>query len=85
MPDRPKGGKSGYDWNDALLDAQGHEAKLKELARAIEEAPTFDQVMTKEEKREVRLNALAVLKLEDPLAYEADHPLAASRKCAKRS
>jgi len=85
MPDRPEGGKSGYDWNDALLDAQGDEAKLKELARAIEEAPTFDQVMTKEEKREVRLNALAVLKLEDPLAYEADHPLAASRKCAKRS
>ena len=85
MPDRPEGGKSGYDWNDALLDAQGDEAKLKELARAIEEAPTFDQVMTKEEKREVRLNALAVLKLEDPLAYEAEREAAGRDLKTRRS
>jgi hypothetical protein len=70
MPDKPEGGQDGFDWNDALINACGDETKLAELARAIVEAPTFESVMTREERREIRLNALAALKLDDPLAYE---------------
>ena len=69
-PKRPNGGKKGFDWNDALIAAKGDPTKLKELARAIVEAPTFEEVMTDEEKRETRLNALARLMLDDHLAYE---------------
>jgi hypothetical protein len=71
-PIRPKGGKHGFDWNDALIDAKGDPAKLKKLASAIIEAPKFEDVATDQEKREMRLNALAHLKLDDPLAYEAE-------------
>jgi hypothetical protein len=71
-PDRPEGGKKGYDWNDALLDAAGDQDKAKELARTILEAAKFDTIMTSEEKRELRINALVQLKLEDPLVYEAE-------------
>jgi hypothetical protein len=70
IPTRPEGGKSGYDWDDALIDAGKSKAKLAKLAAAIKEAPTFEQVRTKEEKREARLNALAATKLKDRAAYE---------------
>jgi putative DNA primase/helicase len=70
MPDKPEGGKNGYDWNDALVDAGGDESKLTELGRLIREGPLFDSVMTREEKREIRLNALARLRLDDALGYE---------------
>ena len=61
LPKKPKGGKCGYDWNDALLDAGAGKSKLAKLGKMITEAPPFETVMTVEEKREVRLNALAVL------------------------
>jgi hypothetical protein len=70
MPIRPEGGKKGYDWNDALIDAGADELKLRELGRAIIEAPLFDAIITAEEKREVQINAIAQLKLDDHLAYE---------------
>ena len=70
MPSRPKGSKSGFDWNDALIAAAGDKKKLDKLARAIVEAPTFESVMTDEEKREIRLNALATVKLDSHLDYE---------------
>jgi hypothetical protein len=76
-PDRPEGSKPGYDWNDALMDAKGDPAKIKQLARAIIEAPTFEQVMTAEEKREVRINALARVMLDDPLSYDLHRTQAA--------
>jgi hypothetical protein len=69
LPPRPEGGKDGYDWNDALMDAGDDEEKLAELRCLILEAPLFDEVMTEPEKRELRINALAALKLEDPLGY----------------
>jgi hypothetical protein len=75
-PPCPQGGKKGYDWNDALIDAKGNEVKLKELARAIIEAPPFEQVMTDAEKREMRINALAHLYLDDHLAYEQEREAA---------
>jgi hypothetical protein len=79
-PNRPEGGKSGYDWNDALLDAGGDEAKLAELARSIREAPTFYEVRNKEEKREPLLDSLAELKLnEGPAAYEDERRAAAEQ------
>jgi Toprim domain len=77
MPEKPEGGKDGYDWNDALVDAGIDETKLAELKRQLLEAPRFETVMTEEEKREVRLNALAALRLDDPLAYEAGRNQAA--------
>jgi hypothetical protein len=77
-PPVPEGADSGYDWNDALRDAQGDEEKLRELARALVEAPIFEQVMTDEERRELRLNALARLKLDDQLAYDQQRKDAAN-------
>jgi hypothetical protein len=79
IPSRPEGGKSGYDWNDALLDAGGDEAKLAELGRLIEIAPAFDEVKTKREKREALLDRLAELKLNDPATYEDERRAAADQ------
>jgi DNA-binding MarR family transcriptional regulator len=53
-----------------LVDAGSDEAKLTELARSIAEAPRFEDVQTSEEKREVQLDVLAALKLDDSLGYE---------------
>jgi phage/plasmid primase-like uncharacterized protein len=78
MPDKPEGGKNGYDWNDALIDAGADEGKLAKLARSITEAPSFEAVMTEVEKREERINALAALKAEDHLAYEQERQKAAN-------
>jgi phage/plasmid primase-like uncharacterized protein len=78
MPDKPEGGKNGYDWNDALIDAGADEGKLAKLARSIMEAPSFEAVMTEVEKREGCINALAALKLEDHLAYEQERQQAAN-------
>src|SRR5262249_48721681 len=78
MPEKPEGGKDGYDWNDALVDAAGDETRLAELKRQLLEAPRFETVMTEAEKREVRLNALAALQLDDHLAYEAGRNQAAN-------
>jgi hypothetical protein len=76
MPDRPEG-ESGYDWDDALTDVGTDDSKLAELARSIVAAPLFDAVMTDEEKRELRINALAALKLDDDSAYEEQRMQAA--------
>jgi hypothetical protein len=76
-PDRPEGSKPGYDWNDALMDAKGDLAKAKQLARAIIEAPKFEQVMTEEGEREARLNALVRLKLKDRIGYDQERKRAA--------
>lgn len=70
MPTRPEGGKTGYDWNDALIAANTDESKLVESGRTITDAPLFDAIMTAEEKREVRINALTRVKLDDHLTYE---------------
>ena len=70
MPTPPKGSKSGFDWNDALIAAAGDKKKLDKLARAIVDAPDFQSVMTDEEKREIRLNALAEVKFDNHLDYE---------------
>ena len=70
VPNRPKGSKSGWDWNDALMAADGQEKKLAKLKQTILQAPTFDAVMTGEERREIRINALAALKFDDHLSYE---------------
>jgi hypothetical protein len=78
MPNRPEGGKPGYDWNDALVDAGSDEDKLAELRRSILEAPRFEAVMTGVEKRELRISALAALKLDDHLAYEQERKTAAA-------
>jgi hypothetical protein len=69
-PNRPKGSKDGFDWNDALIAAGEDEKEFASLARTIVEAPTFDSIMTDCETREVRLNALAAVKLDNPLDYE---------------
>jgi hypothetical protein len=69
-PTRPEAGKSGYDWDDALQAAKGNKAKLEKLARSIREAPTFEQVQSKQEKREAKLNKLAASKLKNPTDYE---------------
>jgi phage/plasmid primase-like uncharacterized protein len=78
MPDKPEGGKKGYDWNDALIDAGADESKLAKLVRSMTEAPSFEAVMTEVEKREERINALAALKAEDHLAYEQERQKAAN-------
>jgi hypothetical protein len=78
IPDRPEDGKDGYDWNDALVDAGRDEDKLAALRQSILEAPSFASVMTDVEKREVRINALAARKLEDPLDYEQERTAAAA-------
>jgi hypothetical protein len=73
LPVRPKScDKDGYDWNDALIDAGGNTEATAKLRDAILEAPAFDTVMTDAEEREIRLNALAAQKLDDPLGYEQD-------------
>jgi hypothetical protein len=77
VPPVPENAKPGYDWNDALLDVRGDDEKLRELARALVEAPAFEQVMTEEERREVRINALVRVKLEDPLSYDQQRKEAA--------
>jgi hypothetical protein len=77
LPRKPRGGKSGFDWNDALIVAGSSKTKQSKLAKMITEAPPFETVMTVEEKREVRLNALAEVKLEDHLAYEEQRTRAA--------
>jgi hypothetical protein len=73
----PENAKPGYDWNDALLDARGDEEKLQELARALVEAPRFESTMTAEERREVRINALVRLKLDDQVSYDQQRKEAA--------
>ena len=78
LPDKPEGGTSGYDWNDALMDASDDEDKQAELGRAILEAPLFETVKTDEEHREIKLNALAALKQDDALSYEQDRASAAN-------
>jgi hypothetical protein len=82
MPTRPEGGKSGYDWDDALIDAGKNKAKLLKLAAAIKEAPTFEQ--TEEEKqeanREATLDRLAALKAQGDLAAYEDQRRAAAAK-----
>ena len=69
MPVRPEGGKKGYDWNDAHIDAQEDEAKCAELKRAILEAPLFKEVETEAEKVDWRLYELAALLLKDEVAF----------------
>jgi DNA-binding transcriptional ArsR family regulator len=76
MPDRAKDSKSGYDWNDALVDAGDDDVKLEKLRRAILEAPLSEAIMTDDERREVRFNALANLKLDDPISYEQQRTIA---------
>ena len=76
-PVRPEGGKSGYDYNDALIDAGDDAAKRAELTRSLLESPRFEDVMTAAERREVRLNALAALRLDDTLGYEEQRKTAA--------
>jgi hypothetical protein len=78
-PPAPENAKPGYDWNDALLDARGDEEKLRELARALVEAPMFESVMTELERREVRLNALAAVRLDDPFEYDLQRTDAAEQ------
>jgi D5 N terminal like/Family of unknown function (DUF5906)/Toprim domain len=41
----PEGG-DGYDWNDALIDANGDQAKLRGLTDQILQAPLFSKTMT---------------------------------------
>jgi putative DNA primase/helicase len=50
-PIKPEGGKKGYDWNDALIDAGDDEDQLLELRRAILKAPRFDPTASAEERR----------------------------------
>jgi hypothetical protein len=82
IPTRPEGGKSGYDWNDALVDAGKNKAKLLKLASAIREAPNFNEVQSKAEKleatREATLDRLAALKAKGDLAYEDQRRAAAA-------
>jgi hypothetical protein len=69
-PDKPEGGKDGYDWNDALIDGRKDADRIAELKRAIIEAPLFETVMTKSEARDIRINALAEVMRANPLDYE---------------
>jgi len=65
-PDKPKGGKKGYDWNDALM--AGVDPKL--MRRAILKAPVFEDVGADEDDADHDKNkkkdkqALALAKLE---------------------
>jgi hypothetical protein len=70
MPVRPKGGKPGYDWNDALVDVGDDEAKCAELKQAILEAPPFDEIETDAEKADFRIHELAALWIRDKLAAQ---------------
>jgi Toprim domain len=82
MPSRPTGSKSGFDWNDALMavaaDKRNATAEqgvdflilLDSMKRAIVNAPTFESVMTDEEKREIHLNVLAEVMFNNHLDYE---------------
>jgi hypothetical protein len=77
VPPTPEDAPSGFDWNDALLAAGDDGEKLRELARVIVEAPMFESVMTAEEKREMRVNALAEVYADDNLAYDLERVKAA--------
>jgi hypothetical protein len=62
MPEKPVGGKDGYDWNDALMDCQapGMEALLRDQ---ILQAPVFStETMTKDEKYQKDIRELGTLK-----------------------
>jgi putative DNA primase/helicase len=59
IPCRPEGGTSGYDFNDALVEAGDDEIKLAGVKRLIVEAPKFEEAMTKEEARDICLDELA--------------------------
>jgi hypothetical protein len=62
MPEKPAGGKDGYDWNDALvgIEAAGMEALYRDQ---ILQAPVFTtETMTKNEKYQKGIRELSKLK-----------------------
>jgi hypothetical protein len=60
-PNKPAGGKDGYDWNDALVDCQapGMENLLRD---EILQAPVFSETMSTDEKYKKDIRELGKLK-----------------------
>jgi phage/plasmid primase-like uncharacterized protein len=73
------------DWNDALLDAGDDEGKLTELKRLILEAPSFEELLTPEEKREAQINRLVQIRFDNVLAYEQQRKVVANQLGIRRS
>jgi Toprim domain/Winged helix-turn-helix DNA-binding len=73
-PVKPQGGKTGYDWNDALVDAGTDKTKLDGLRRAILEALPFEPTATEGEL----IDAL-VKNVDDPIAFERGCKAAAKK------